>query len=95
MDRKLATEFQRMRVQISEPRRAFDMYIAVWSNAPYGECVIGAPSIEALELRWARITRTTLDASRAQHVIVMHCDAPESLLRQAKDAFPDGVMFTM
>lgn len=85
MDRKVATQFQRMRVQVNEPRPAFDMYIAVWSNPPYGECVIGAPSVEQLELRWARITHTTLDADRAQHVLVIHCDdAPDSLMREAK-----------
>lgn len=80
MDRKLAKEFQRMRVQIIEPRPAFDMHIAVWAKPGVGECVIGAPSLPALNDRWRQITRTELDADRVQHVIVMLCDAPEALL---------------
>lgn len=82
--RKLATQFTRMRVQINEPRPAFDMYIAVWSNFGCGECVIGAPSLQALRDRWRQITRTPLDASRAQHVLVMHCNAPDDLMDRAK-----------
>lgn len=85
MDRKLATQFRRMNVRINEPRPAFDMFIAVWSNAGFGECVIGAPSLETLEARWRQITRTPLDAARAQHVLVLHCDAPESLMEIAKN----------
>lgn len=83
MDRKFATQFREMRVQINEPRAAFDMYIAVWSVGG-SECVIGAPSLEALSNRWAQMTRTTLDASRAQHVLVMKCEAPEALMNAAK-----------
>lgn len=82
--RKLATQFTKMRVQIDEPRPAFDMYIAVWSNFGRGECVIGAPSLQALSDRWLQITRTALDASRAQHVLVMHCSAPDELMDRAK-----------
>lgn len=78
MERKLATEFRRMRIQVDEPRPAFDMYIAVWSNFGRGECVIGAPSLQALDARWQQITRTTLDASRAQHVVVTYFDAPKT-----------------
>ena len=63
-------------------RPAFDMYIAVWGVG--GECVIGAPSLAALEARWFQITRVPLDAARAQHVLVMHCGAPESLMNAAK-----------
>lgn len=66
-----------MRVQFGEPRPAFDMYIAVWARPGQGECVIGAPSVEALRARWLQITRTALDASRAQHVIVMQCESLE------------------
>lgn len=84
MDRNLATQFQRMRVQITEPRSAFDMHIAVWKNSGRGECVIGAPSVEALRERWKQITCTRLDESRVQHVIVMLCEAPEGLLNRAK-----------
>lgn len=84
MDRKLATQFQRMRVQIIEPRPAFDMYIAIWSFPGRGECVIGAPTREALAERWEQITRTPLDESRAQHVLVLHCEAPDALMNQAK-----------
>jgi hypothetical protein len=86
MDRKLAKQFRRMSVQINEPRPAFDMYIAVWSNAGFGECVIGAPSLASLESRWLQITRTPLDETRAQHVLVLHCNAPEYLMDIAKDA---------
>jgi hypothetical protein len=85
MDRKLATQFHRMNVQINEPRPAFDMYIAVWANGVGGECVIGAPSLQALESRWLQITRVPLDADRAQHVLVLHCDAPEALMDAAKN----------
>lgn len=84
MSRKLATQFTKMRVQIDEPRPAFDMYIAVWSNFGRGECVIGAPSLKALADRWLQITRTALDESRAQHVLVMHCSAPDELMDRAK-----------
>lgn len=84
MERKLATQFKRMRVEIHEPRPAFDMYIAVWAKPGRGECVIGAPSLEALETGWLQITRTPLDASRAQHVLVLHCEAPDALMNQAK-----------
>jgi hypothetical protein len=87
MDRKLATQFQRMRVQINEPRPAFDMHIAVWANPGRGECVLGAPSVEALRERWQQITRTQLDESRVQHVIVMLCDVPE--MNEAIAAFRD------
>lgn len=86
MEKKLATQFRRMNVQINEPRPAFDMYIAVWSNTGFGECVIGAPSMAALESRWLQITRTKLDATRAQHVLVLHCSAPEKLMDIAKNA---------
>lgn len=85
MERKLATQFRRMNVQINEPRPAFDMFVAVWSNTGFGECVIGAPSLETLKTRWRQITRTPLDAARAQHVLVLHCDAPESLMEIAKN----------
>lgn len=85
MEKKLATQFQRMRVTVNEPRPAFDMHIAVWSNPGRGECVIGAPSLAALADRWLQITRTPLDASRAQHVIVIHCEAPEGLMSEAKN----------
>lgn len=85
MEKKLAKQFRRMNVQINEPRPAFDMYIAVWSNMGFGECVIGAPSMATLEARWLQITRTTLDAARAQHVLVLHCDAPEELMAIAKN----------
>jgi hypothetical protein len=84
MDRKLATQFQRMRVQITEPRSAFDMHIAVWAKPGRAECVIGAPSVEALREQWEQITHTRLDESRVQHVIVMLCEAPEGLINQAK-----------
>lgn len=84
MDRKLATEFTRMQVQINEPRSAFDMYIAVWTAPGRGECVIGAPSVKALADRWLQITRTALDESRAQHVLVLHCSAPDELMERAK-----------
>lgn len=85
MDRKLATQFQRMSIQVNEPRPAFDMYIAVWAAGPgRGECVIGAPSILSLADRWLQITRTQIDASRVQHVVVIHCDAPEALMKSAK-----------
>lgn len=82
MERKLATEFRRMRIQLDEPRPAFDMYIAVWSNFGRGECVIGAPSLPALVDRWQQITRTTLDARRAQHVVVTHFGEPTTEPRE-------------
>lgn len=77
MDRKLASQFRRTRVEVHAPRPAFDMFIAVWANPGRGECVIGAPSLQTLSDRWLQITRTPLDASRAQHVLVLHCDVPE------------------
>jgi hypothetical protein len=85
MDRKLATQFQQMRIQVNEPRPAFDMHIAVWLFPGRGECVIGAPSIGSLAERWFEITRMPLDTRRAQHVVVIHCDAPEELMNAAKD----------
>jgi hypothetical protein len=84
MERKLAKQFARMMVQVHEPRAGFDMYVAVWSKPGHGECVIGAPSVMALAERWYDITQTALDANRAQHVMVIQCDAPESLMDQAK-----------
>jgi hypothetical protein len=77
MGRKLATEFRRMRIQIDEPRPAFDMHIAVWAQPGRAECVIGASSLQALNERWLQITRTQLDASRAQHVVVIHAASLE------------------
>lgn len=79
MDRKLAKEFQRMRVRIDEPRPAFAMYIAVWAAPGRAECVIGAPSLQVLNDRWRQITRTELDERRAQRVLVMLNELPESL----------------
>lgn len=82
MERKIATEFRRMRIQVDEPRTAFDMYIAVWTAPGRGECVIGAPSLRALADRWQQITRTRLDASRAQHVVVTHFGEPKAEPRE-------------
>lgn len=84
MERKLATQFQKMQVTVNEPRAGFDMYIAVWSTPGCDECVIGAPSVMALAKRWFDITKLPLDANRAQHVMVIQCDAPEALMNQAK-----------
>lgn len=84
MEKKLAKQFQRMTVTVNEPRAGFDMYIAVWSTPGCGECVIGAPSVMELAKRWFDITKLPLDANRAQHVMVIQCDAPESLMDQAK-----------
>lgn len=84
MSGRLATQFRRMHAQIDGPRVAFDMHVAVWRNNGAGECVIGAPTIEALKARWAQITGTPLDADRAQHVIVMRCEAPDALMDEAK-----------
>lgn len=84
MSGRMATQFRRMRVQVDEPRVAFDMYVAVWRNTGMGECLIGAPTLEELDARWAQITGTPLDADRAQHVIVMQCEAPGARMDEAR-----------
>jgi hypothetical protein len=83
VDRLFAKEFRRIEIEIKGARPAFHMYLAVWSNPGRGECLIGAPTLEALARRWAEVTQRPLDASRAQYVLVMNYDAPGTLVEPA------------
>jgi hypothetical protein len=71
-ERPKAAQFKRRRVMAQKPVAGYEAYVAIWMNDGRGEVMIGAPTLDALALRWQQITRSSeaFDRARAQHVVL-------------------------
>jgi hypothetical protein len=65
-----SNQFDRIEVVVGQKAPAYRAYVAIWQRGKHPHVAIAAPTVDALEDQWERITNTDLDKNLVQEVFL-------------------------